>query len=155
MSGQNQVAQADARETTPDTEAEAVIADVVADRDVLGDGIHVLTAVLLVVGVIGSLRMPLPEASLNLVLYTAFAAIYFAGSVYLDDKEETVQLFWLFGLLAVWMGIMFVTPMGAYLAFTIFFLFLRVLDGVRGIVSVMFATSITVIMLVPSGLTLG
>lgn len=142
---------------TPDSaaEAEAAIADVVADRDVLGDGIHVLTAVLLVVGVVGSLRMPLPEASLNLILYTAFAAIYFAGSVYLDEKEESVQLFWLFGLLAVWMAIMFVTPMGAYLAFTIFFLFLRVLDGVRGIVSVMFATSITVIMQIPSGLTLG
>ena len=119
------------------------------------NGIHILTATLLVVAIFSTVRLPLWQAVINLLLLTAFAAIYFAGSVFLEQWPKGVRYLWLVILSVVWMADMFVAPVAIYLVFALFFLYLYVLDLYVGRVCVIAATAISVIMQIPGGLTFG
>ena len=147
--------------TMPDTPAagagqvERMPGSRLPDEDALRDGIHILTAVLLVVTLGASVQMPLGEAVLNLMLCSSFAALYFAGSAQISRWRESQQVAWVFGLTAVWILEMLVAPVGIYLVFTLFFLYLRVMDDLRGVVSVVFAAAVSVIVQIPEGLTVG
>ena len=55
------------------------------DSDALRTGIHFLMAVLLVVGIFTSVKMPLSQSLINLLLLVGFAAVYFAGSIYAEQ----------------------------------------------------------------------
>ncbi len=107
------------------------------------------------VAIFSTVRLPLWQAVINLLLLTAFAAIYFAGSVFLEQWPKGVRYLWLVILSVVWMADMFVAPVAIYLVFALFFLYLYVLDLYVGIVCVIAATAISVIMQIPGGLTFG
>lgn len=125
------------------------------DEEVLTDGVHILTALLLIVALLSSIRLPFGEAALNLLLCSGFAVLYFYGSAQLPKWRESTQLLWLVGLTTLWILAMLVAPVGIYLVFSLFFLYLRVMDDVRGVASVLFATAVSVITQIPNGLTVG
>ncbi|RNE50040.1 sensor histidine kinase [Corynebacterium alimapuense] len=126
-----------------------------ANDDVLTDGVHILTAVLLVTALLSSVRLPFGPAALNLLLCSGFAVLYFFGSAQLSQWRESIRLLWLIGLTVIWILAMLVAPVGIYLVFSLFFLYLRVMDGISGIVSVVFATAVAVVTQIPTGLTVG
>lgn len=129
--------------------------EIFRDEDGLRNGIHIFTAVLLMVAVSTSFQMELVQAGANLLLVAAFAAVYFLGSIHVDDWPDGKRQAWLLLLTVLWIGEMIVAPIGMYLLFTLFFVYLQSFDELRGIVSVVFATSVAVIMQIPTGLTFG
>ncbi|AWB82813.1 sensor histidine kinase [Corynebacterium yudongzhengii] len=128
---------------------------VATDEDGLRNGIHIFTAVLLMVAVASSFQMALIDAAINLILIAAFAAVYFLGSIPVDSWPDGKKQAWIVLLTALWIGEMVVSPVGIYLVFTLFFVYLQVLDELRGVISVVFAASVAVIMQIPNGLTFG
>lgn len=126
-----------------------------ADEDGLRNGIHIFTAVLLVVAVATSFQMELVQALANLMFIAAFAATYFLGSIHVDRWPDGKKQAWLLLLTVLWIGEMFVAPIGIYLLFTLFFVYLQSFDELRGVLSVVFATAVAVVMQIPTGLTFG
>lgn len=125
------------------------------DEDALTNGIHIFSAVLLMVAVATSFQMSISDAALNLALITVFAATYFLGSIYVESWGEGQRQAWVLLLTVVWIAEMMVAPVGIYLVFTLFFVYLRVFDSLRGAVSVVFATAAAIIVQIPDGLTFG
>lgn len=125
------------------------------DEDALRSGIHIFTAVLLLIAIATSFQMTLLNAGINLLLITSFAIAYFLGSVYVDGWGEGKRQAWILLLTVLWIVEMAVAPIGVYLLFTLFFVYLQVLDDLRGLISVVFATVVCIIMQVPDGLTFG
>lgn len=125
------------------------------DTEALRNGIHILTATLLIVAIFTTVRLPLWQAVINLLLLTAFAVVYFAGSVYVEQWPRGARYLWLVILTVVWLADMFVAPAAIYLVFALFFLYLYVLDLYAGVVCVAIATIISVTVQIPGGLTFG
>lgn len=125
------------------------------DEDALRSGIHIFTAVLLMVAVATSFQMSLADAALNLLLITVFAAAYFLGSINVDRWGEGKRHAWVLLLTVVWIAEMLVAPVGIYLVFTLFFVYLQVFDSLQGAVSVVFATAASIIVQIPGGLSFG
>nr|WP_042440552.1 sensor histidine kinase [Corynebacterium halotolerans] len=121
----------------------------------LRDGIHILTSVVLVAALVSSVRLPFNVAVTNLLLCSLFALLYFVGSANIGRWREPAQVAWVITLTAVWLVEMIVAPVGMYLLFTLFFLYLWVMDDLRGVLSVVFATAVAVIVQIPDGLTVG
>jgi signal transduction histidine kinase len=125
------------------------------DEDALIDGVHILTTVLLIAALVSSVNLPFGEAALNLLLGSGFAVLYFYGTALLPEWREPTALAWLFSLTLLWVLAMMISPVGIYLVFTLFFLYLRVMDDIRGVVAVIAATLASVFTQVPNGLTVG
>lgn len=125
------------------------------EAEVLHNGVHILTTVLLVVGIASSLEMPLAQAVLNLGLLSSFAVIYLLGSRYLERAPKVALWGWVALLSIVWAGDLFVSRAGTYLIFTLFFVYLRVLDFRVGVVVVLVATGMVIGVQIPDGLTFG
>lgn len=123
--------------------------------DVMRNGIHILTATILVVAILMSVRMNLTAAAFNLVLLSVFAALYFVGSFYMDRMSYVLKLVWLAALTVVWIVDILVAPAGIYLLFVLFFFYLRVLGMVWGVIAVIFGTAVSVGIQFPQGLTFG
>lgn len=123
--------------------------------DVMRNGIHILTATILVVAILMSVRMSLAAAAFNLVLLSVFAALYFVGSFYMDRMSYALKLVWLAALTVVWIVDILVAPAGIYLLFVLFFFYLRVLGMVWGVIAVIFGTAVSVGIQFPQGLTFG
>ena len=119
------------------------------------NGVHILTATILVVAILMSVRMDLSLAVLNLVLLSLFAGLYFVGSYYLERMTGVWKLAWLIALTVVWIADILVASAGIYLLFVLFFLYLRVLGMVWGSISVIFGTAVSVGIQIPQGLTFG
>lgn len=126
-----------------------------SDAEVFRNGVHILTAVLLVVAIFASMRMPLDLAIVNLLLLSSFAAIYFGGSLYMDRWTLVPRILWLVALTGVWVLDLLVAPVGIYLVFALFFVYLRVLDDMWGVTMVIFATAVAVGVQIPGGVTFG
>lgn len=135
----------------PDEVAE----DLSTDGEIFRGGMHVFTAVLLLFAVASSFQMTLFNAGINLFFITVFAGIYFLGSMHVDEYSESKRHVWMLTLTAAWIAVMAITPVGVYLVFTLFFVYLEIFDELRGVVSVVFATAVAIIMQIPNGLTLG
>ena len=116
---------------------------------------HILTTVLLIAALVSSVNLPFGEAALNLLLGSGFAVLYFYGTALLPVWREPTALAWLFSLTMLWVLAMLISPVGIYLVFTLFFLYLRVMDDVRGVVAVVAATAASILTQVPGGLTFG
>lgn len=123
--------------------------------DVMRNGIHILTATILVVAILMSVRMSLTAAAFNLVFLSVFAALYFVGSFYMDRMSYVLKLVWLTALTVVWIVDILVAPAGIYLLFVLFFFYLRVLGMVWGVIAVIFGTAVSVGIQLPQGLTFG
>ena len=63
--------------------------------EIMRNGVHILTATILVVAILMSVRMDLSLAVLNLVLLSLFAGLYFVGSYYLERMTGVWKLAWL------------------------------------------------------------
>ena len=125
------------------------------DVDVLRNGIHILASTLLVVSIFSSVRMPIDQAFINLILLSAFAGVYFGGSLYVDRWHRGAQWLWILVLTGLWGIDLFIAPAGIYLVFVLFFLYLRVLDMSWGIFLIIFTTSAAIGAQLPNGLTFG
>ena len=123
--------------------------------EIMRNGVHILTATILVVAILMSVRMDLSLAVLNLVLLSLFAGLYFVGSYYLERMTGVWKLAWLIALTVVWIADILVASAGIYLLFVLFFLYLRVLGMVWGSISVIFGTAVSVGIQIPQGMTLG
>ncbi|NWO17041.1 MAG: sensor histidine kinase [Corynebacterium sp.] len=123
--------------------------------EIMRNGVHILTATILVVAILMSVRMDLSLAVLNLVLLSVFAGLYFVGSYYLERMTGVWKLAWLIALTVVWIADILVASAGIYLLFVLFFLYLRVLGMVWGSISVIFGTAVSVGIQIPQGLTFG
>ncbi|WLP87958.1 sensor histidine kinase [Corynebacterium stationis] len=123
--------------------------------EIMRNGVHILTATILVVAILMSVRMDLSLAVLNLVLLSLFAGLYFVGSYYLERMTGIWKLAWLIALTVVWIADILVASAGIYLLFVLFFLYLRVLGMVWGSISVIFGTAVSVGIQIPQGLTFG
>lgn len=123
--------------------------------EIMRNGVHILTATILVVAILMSVRMDLSLAVLNLVLLSLFAGLYFVGSYYLERMTGVWKLAWLIALTVVWIADILVASAGIYLLFVLFFLYLRVFGMVWGSISVIFGTAVSVGIQIPQGLTFG
>lgn len=122
---------------------------------VLRNGLHILTTALLVVSILTSVNMGMNEAVANLMLMSAFAAIYFGGWAYLERWTIAPRLLWLAGLTVVWFASLLIAPAAMYLVFSLFFLYQFVIDDWRGVVMVIFAAGAIVGVQLPTGLSFG
>lgn len=121
----------------------------------LTDGVHILTTILLIAALASSVNLPFGEAALNLLLGSGFAVLYFYGTTLQPEWRERTSLAWLLSLTLLWVLAMVVSPVSIYLLFPLFFLYLRVMDDVRGVVAVVAATVASVLTQVSTGLTVG
>lgn len=127
----------------------------VLDEGAMRNGIHVMTGLLLAVAVGGSFSMEFNTAALNLLLCTIFAVFYFVGFESVSHWSDFRRQVWVFVLTGVWILELIVAPVGIYLIFAVYFVLLRAMPDIRGVVSVVFVTLIAIVMQIPSGLTLG
>ncbi|WP_286953629.1 MULTISPECIES: sensor histidine kinase [Corynebacterium] len=125
------------------------------DTEAFRNGIHILTATLLVVAILTSVGLPVAQAVLNLVLLAAFAVVYISGSIYVETWPLPAAYLWLIILSIIWVADTMVTPAAIYLVFALFFLYLYVLDIGVGSVFVVVATLISVAVQIPKGVTFG
>ena len=123
--------------------------------EIMRNGVHILTATILVVAILMSVRMDLSIAVLNLALLSLFAGLYFVGSFYLERMNNAWRLAWLIALTIVWIADILVASAGIYLLFVLFFLYLRVLGMVWGSIAVIFGTAVSVGIQIPQGLSFG
>ena len=123
--------------------------------EIMRNGVHILTATILVVAILMSVRMDLAIAVLNLALLSLFAGLYFVGSFYLERMNNAWRLAWLIALTIVWIADILVASAGIYLLFVLFFLYLRVLGMVWGSIAVIFGTAVSVGIQIPQGLSFG
>lgn len=129
---------------------ETVLQDTGGVADLIGDGglrngVHVLTSVLLVVALAASVQLPLPEAVINLGLNSLFAFTYFFGANWWEQWSHRLQLLWVALLTALWVIMLPATPVAIYLVFPLFFLYLQVMDDLRGIIAVVAATAMAIL----------
>ncbi|KQB83427.1 sensor histidine kinase [Corynebacterium lowii] len=121
----------------------------------LTNGIHVLTAVLLIVTVSASVQLDLQFAVINVVICALFAFLYFFGSELWEGWPPIAQFSWLLGLSGLWVLMLPLADVGVYLLLSLFFLYMRVLDDYRGIVAVVVATVVAIAAQIPKGITVG
>lgn len=110
---------------------------------------------LLVVALGTALRLPLGEAVLTLILCSLFAFTYFFGAALLPQWSPRWQLVWVFGLSALWLGMLPLNNVAVYLVFPLFFLYLQVMDDTYGRIAVVVATAVAILSQAPAGLTIG
>lgn len=125
------------------------------DTEAFRNGIHILTATLLVVAILTSVGLPLRQAILNLVLLAAFAVVYISGSIYIETWPRPAAYLWLIILSVIWVADTMVTPAAIYLVFALFFLYLYVLDLGMGSVFVVVATLASIAVQIPEGVSFG
>ena len=87
------------------------------------NGIHILTATLLVVAIFTTVRLPLWQGVLNLLLLVSFAVVYFGGSAYVESLPRIAQYGWLAILTVLWLADMAVAPAAIYLVFSLYFVY--------------------------------
>ena len=111
----------------------------------LRKGVHFLTAFLLVVIVLASVRLPSLELLAMIGLASGFGAVYYAGNRHLRDPLA-LQL-WLLALTCIWIIMVPIQTSAVYLVFALYFLYLQVLTDFRGIIAVIGATVVSVLSL--------
>ncbi|OFP66595.1 ATPase [Corynebacterium sp. HMSC074C01] len=125
------------------------------ESDALRNGIHVLTATLLVVAIFTTVRLPLWQGVLNLLLLVSFAVVYFGGSAYLEVLPRVARYGWMVILTVLWLADLAVAPAAIYLVFSLYFVYLYVLEMIPGVICVIAATVMTVLVQIPGGLSFG
>lgn len=105
---------------------------------------NVLTIFLVVVALGGATQLSRSEAILAVVLCALFMLLYGLGVSRTTDPLW-VRCIWLSTMAVLWVLMLPVLPVGVYLLFPLFFLFLRVFPDIRGIILVMGATVVAVL----------
>lgn len=121
-------------------------------------GLHALLIGLAAFAVVQAFVVSSPVAVWTLVAGAAFVAVYLAGvwttrnSGDARISRRTFVVMWVVALTLLWALLVWLGPEGAYLVFPLFFLYLHVLPGVRGVVAIVLATAFAIVAL---GLHLG
>lgn len=108
-------------------------------------GLHALTAVLWALVMLRIIVRPPSACAVVVVLAVIFAVVYLMGSQVSRLRRPWVTYGWLAALTVCWLGLSVMVPEAAYLVFPIFFLYLHLLPGVAGPLSVVAATVATVL----------
>lgn len=127
----------------------------IPDNKAVDIGITVLAVCLMLVSLGALVRMPLNAALLHIVLVTAFSFLLFYGIVEMPRWGAWGRATWLFGVGAVWVADMAISPVAVYWVFVLFFIFLRAFNDWRGLVWVAAGLAIAIAIQIPVGLTLG
>lgn len=127
----------------------------IPDNKALDIGITVLAVCLMLVSLGVLVRMPLNAALLHIVLVTAFSFLVFYGIVEMARWGGLGRATWLFGISAVWVADIAISPVAVYWVFILFFIYLRAFNDWRGIAWVVAGLATTIAVQVPVGLTLG
>ncbi|MBN9645331.1 sensor histidine kinase [Corynebacterium mendelii] len=140
---------------TDPTEAAKAIAEAAAKRRQSGSaaapgasairqGIHVLTIGLLVVVVFSAARSGWQEGAVATGMSVAFGLIYLAGANTHETLSPLKGQLWLFALTLVWVAMIPVEQTSLYVVFPLYFLYLRVMPDIRGVIAVVAATLISI-----------
>lgn len=81
---------------------------------------------------------------LILGLLFAFAAIYYAGTYFLENAAPWLVISWLLLLTVTWVVLLPIQPIAVYLVFPLFFLYLNAFPDYRGITAVIGATVVAI-----------
>ncbi|WIM67563.1 sensor histidine kinase [Corynebacterium breve] len=117
--------------------------------------IHALTVTLLTVSAFAAVGYTLERAAIHLILTALFAFVYFFGRYNQARWVEAGKILWVFILTAVWIMDLLVSPVSIYWVFSLFFLYLRVMDDWRGLVSIAFGLGVSILVQLPGKITLG
>ncbi|MBI9001163.1 sensor histidine kinase [Corynebacterium sp. CCM 9185] len=107
-------------------------------------GIHILTGALLVVVAFAAVKSEALQLLITLALCAAFSGIYILGSRFRDTMSGGINQIWLLALTLLWVLLIPMQPTAIYLVFPLYFLYLQVLDDVRGVIAVIGATAVSV-----------
>lgn len=121
----------------------------------LRNGVHVLTSILLIVALGSSVRLPQPDAVLNLVLCALFAFTYFFGAMWWTQWSTRFHYAWTGALSLLWGLLLPVAPVAIYLVFPLFFIYLQIIGGIAGVLAVVAIAVVAVVAQIPEGLTVG
>lgn len=105
---------------------------------------NVLTIFLVVVALGGATQLPRVEAIIAVVLCALFILLYGLG-VSRSQDPLWLRCVWLCAMSVIWVLMLPIVPVGVYLLFPLFFLFLRVFPDIRGIILVVGATVVAVL----------
>lgn len=147
--------QADPAEQTPDDSDSLEPDSAILDYSAIRSGLHVMTGLLLAVAIGSSLRLEFNDAAFNLLLCTVFAVFYYVGFEQVRFWGELRRQAWMAAVVGIWILVMLLVPVGIYLIFPVYFVVLRAMPDIRGVVSVLFATALAILMQIPNGITLG
>lgn len=81
---------------------------------------------------------------LTLALCVGFAGVYILGSRLRDSMSGALAQVWLLALTLLWVLLIPMQPTSIYLVFPLYFLYLQVLDDIRGVIAVIGATAVSV-----------
>lgn len=102
-----------------------------------------------------------PNAVWTLVVGLAFIGVYLSGT-WLAQKQEVASQkrrftsVWLAALTVLWAVLIWLSPEGAYLVFPLFFLYLHILPGARGVTAVVVTAAFAILALgLHSGFSVG
>jgi len=120
-------------------------------------GLHALLVGLAGFTIVRAFVVDSPRAWWVLGIGLMFVAVYVAGAGIARVRRthpmpRTVALWWVAGLTVLWAALTWLSPEGAYLVFPLFFLYLYLLPGHRGVVVIVIATAFAIVAL---GLHLG
>lgn len=120
-------------------------------------GLHALLVGLAGFTVVRAFVVASPRAGWVLGIGLMFVVVYLAGAGIARARTaypmpRTVALWWVAGLTVLWAALTWLSPEGAYLVFPLFFLYLYLLPGHRGVVVIVIATAFAIVAL---GLHLG
>ncbi|WP_048381142.1 sensor histidine kinase [Corynebacterium renale] len=121
----------------------------------LQNSVLIINCVFLIVAASESLTMGWELALSNLILCGLYAFVFFYGNRNWQKWPIPGQWAWLVSLTAVWIMLMAITGAALYLIMPLCFIYLRVLNGWRGVVAVIAATALTIGVQIPGGLTPG
>jgi signal transduction histidine kinase len=120
-------------------------------------GLHILLVGLAGFAVARAVVVSSPVAVWVLVIGVMFSILYLAGAWIARRTgaravPRAAALAWVAGLTALWAVLTWLSPEGAYIVFPLFFLYLYLLSGHRGVMAILAATAFAIIAL---GLHLG
>lgn len=121
----------------------------------LRNGTHILSALLIVVGLGSSARAPLPVFAVSCILLLLWGFVYFYGNDWREGATHLQQLVWLLLLSVIWVVMLPIVPVSLYMVFPLFFMYLEIMPDVRGLIAVFAGTAIAIVSQYPHGLTIG
>ena len=116
-------------------------------------GVHGLLLGLTVFAVARAFVVSSPQAVPTLIAGVAFLAVYFAGAWATRTTgrprwaSARLGLAWVGLLSLLWAVLVWLSPEGAYLVFPLFFLYLRVLPGIGGVMAIVVSTAFAILAL--------
>ena len=118
-------------------------------------GLHVLTAVILVVNLAASVTAGMGAFFYVSFLVATFGALYYMGFHFYVSLNRTQHAMWAVTLSVVWALLLPTNVTAVYLMVPQYFIYLRIFPGMAGSLAVLGLTGLSILSNVPAGLTTG